>query len=60
VPGRTGSADCGDRAGVEGRHVGVVEQQLSGERCAVERPGAENGHRLLLLSLTGTSEPSQE
>ncbi|GII64233.1 hypothetical protein Skr01_43180 [Sphaerisporangium krabiense] len=33
------------RDGVAGRQVGAVEEQLPGERRAVERPGAENGHR---------------
>ncbi|GGY15213.1 hypothetical protein GCM10010358_78990 [Streptomyces minutiscleroticus] len=33
------------RDGVEDRHVGAVEQQLAGERRAVERPVVEDGHR---------------
>ena len=33
------------RDGVEDRHVGAVEQQLPGERRAVQRPVVENGHR---------------
>ena len=45
------------RDGVEDRQAGVVEQQLPGERRAVERPVVENGHpvtpsdrRILILA----------
>ena len=36
------------RDGVEDRQVGAIEQQLPGERRAVERPGVENGHLLIV------------
>lgn len=32
--------------GVEDRYVGAVEQQLPGERGAVERPSTEHGHQV--------------
>ncbi|GLZ60519.1 hypothetical protein Misp05_40950 [Micromonospora sp. NBRC 107095] len=37
--------------GVEGRQVGAVEQQLPGERRAVECPGVENCHRIPSVDL---------
>ncbi|MEU7919576.1 hypothetical protein [Micromonospora zamorensis] len=36
------------RDGVEDRQVGAIEQQLPGERRAVERPRVENGHLLIV------------
>ncbi len=47
---RLQAAQVGD--GVEHGQVGAFEQQLPGERRAVERPGGQHGHRLTPVSYT--------